>query len=126
VLRRFRKAGEVVTEIRDTRILSVGDLSALRVRADVDEVDIARVAVGTRASVKADAFGDERVWGRVIQLGQTLGRKVFLTETPGERVDTKVLEALIELDSPGRLLPGLRVDVFFESSPGPGGRPAGS
>lgn len=114
VLRRYRREGEVVSELRDTRILSVGDLGVLRVRADIDEVDIGRVALGSRAYVKADAFGDEKFWGRVIRLGQMLGRKNFLTEVPGERVDTKVLEAVVELDKPGRLLPGLRVDVYFE------------
>jgi HlyD family secretion protein len=116
VLRRFRKAGEVVSEIRDTSILSVGDVSALRVRADVDEADIGRVMVGAKVQVKADAFGDQKFPGRVVRVGQTLGRKNFVSETPGERVDTKVLEVVVELDAPGPLMPGLRVDVFFETT----------
>jgi ABC exporter DevB family membrane fusion protein len=117
VLRRFRKAGEVVSEIRDTSILSIGDISALRVRADVDESDIGRVALGTKVHVKADAFGDQKFPGKVVRIGQTLGRKSFVSETPGERLDTKVLEVVVELDGPGPLMPGLRVDVFFETSP---------
>lgn len=115
VLRRLRKVGEVVSELRDTSILIVGDVSALRVRADVDEADIARVAMGAKVQVKADAFGDQTFPGRVVRVGQTLGRKNFVTEMPGERVDTKVLEVVVELDAPGPLMPGLRVDVFFET-----------
>jgi multidrug resistance efflux pump len=116
VLRRFRKPGEVVSEIRDTSILSIGDISALRVRADVDEADIGRVALGAKVHVKADAFGDQKFAGKVVRIGQTVGRKSFVTETPGERLDTKVLEVIVELDGPGPLMPGLRVDVFFETS----------
>jgi ABC exporter DevB family membrane fusion protein len=117
VLRRIRKAGEVVSEIRDTSILTVGDVSALRVRADVDEADIGRVAVGGKVQVKADAFGDQKFPGRVLRIGQMLGRKNFVSETPGEKLDTKVLEVVVELDAPGPLMPGLRVDVFFETKP---------
>ena len=119
VLRRFRKAGEVVSEIRDTSILSIGDITALRVRADVDEADIGRVGLGTKVHVKADAFGDQKFPGKVVRVGQTLGRKSFVTETPGERLDTKVLEVVVELEGPGPLMPGLRVDVFFETSTRP-------
>lgn len=120
VLRRFRKPGEVVSEIRDTSILSIGDISALRVRADVDEADIGRVAPGTKVHVKADAFGDQKFPGKVVRVGQTLGRKSFVTDTPGERLDTKVLEVVVELEATGSLMPGLRVDVFFETSLQPG------
>jgi HlyD family secretion protein len=120
VLRRFRKAGEVVSEIRDTSILSIGDVSTLRVRADVDEADIGRVAPGTKVHVKADAFGDQKFPGKVVRVGQTLGRKSFIAETPGERLDTKVLEVIVELEGAGPLMPGLRVDVFFETSLQPG------
>lgn len=116
VLRRFRKPGEVVSELRDTSILSVGDVSTLRVRADVDEADIGRVVLGGKVQVKTDAFGDRKFPGRVVRIGQTVGRKNFTSETPGERLDTKVLEVLVELDAPGPLMPGLRVDVFFETS----------
>lgn len=120
VLRRFRKPGEVVSEIRDTSILSIGDISTLRVRADVDEADIGRVAPGTKVHVTADAFGDQKFPGKVVRVGQTLGRKSFIADTPGERLDTKVLEVVVELDGAGPLMPGLRVDVFFETSLQPG------
>jgi HlyD family secretion protein len=120
VLRRYRRPGEVVSEIRDTSILSIGDISTLRVRADVDEADINRVKPGAKVHVKADAFGDQKFPGKVVRIGQTLGRKSFIADTPGERLDTKVLEVVVELDSPGPLMPGLRVDVFFETSLDPG------
>jgi HlyD family secretion protein len=94
--------------------VTLGDTSRLRVRVDVDENDVAGVYVGQRAWVTAPAYGDRKFTGRVIQIGQMLGRKNVRKDEPSERVDTKILETLIELD-PGTALPiGLRVDAFLE------------
>jgi multidrug resistance efflux pump len=114
VLRRYRKSGESVSGKGDTPIVSLGDVSRLRVRVDVDETDVARVHVGQAAWMRADAFGERRFTGRVVRVGQALGRKNLRTEEPTERVDTKILETLVELDA-GQTLPvGLRVDAFLE------------
>ncbi len=43
----------------------------------------------------ADAFGDRHFPGRVVRVGQILGRKNVRTDEPTERVDTKILETLI-------------------------------
>jgi HlyD family secretion protein len=116
VLRKYRKAGESVSATSSTPILMLGDVSRLRVRADVDETDVARLAAGQPAWVTAAAYGDRKFTGRVVRIGQILGRKNVRTDEPTERVDTKILETLIELD-PGQELPlGLRVDAFLEVS----------
>ena len=78
---------------------------------------MAKIRVGQRASVTAAAYGGQKFLGRVIRVGQVLGRKNVRTEEPAERVDTKILETLVELD-PGQRLPlGLRVDAFLEVKP---------
>jgi HlyD family secretion protein len=51
----------------------------------------------------------------VVRIGQSLGRKNVYTEEPRERVDTKVLEALVELDPGMRLPVGLRVDATIRA-----------
>lgn len=113
VLRKHLKAGESVANTPDMPIVTVGNTATLRVRAEVDETDIGKVRLGQKAYVTADAFGDRRFTGRVVRIGQTLGKKNVRTDKPAERVDTKVLEALIDLDD-GRELPtGLRVDTFI-------------
>lgn len=94
-------------------IFTIGDKQALRVRMDVDETDVSKLVPGQRAYVTADAYGQQRFWGHVVRIGQELGRKNVRTDEPTERVDTKILETLIELD-PGISLPvGLRVDAFI-------------
>ncbi len=113
VLRRFRHAGEQVTEMGDTPILAVGDLSRLRVRAEVDEADIALVHLGQSAYVQADAYGERRIPGRVSRVGRLMGRKNVFSDDPGERKDSRVLDVLIDL-GPGTGLPaGLRVDAYL-------------
>lgn len=114
VLRRYRKSGESVSGKGDTPVVSLGDLRTLRVRVDVDESDVARLHIGQPAWVTADAYGDKRFTGKVVRIGQALGRKNIRTDEPTERVDTKILETLVELDPGQNLHIGLRVDAFLE------------
>src|SRR5207237_6120641 len=122
VFRRFRKAGESVSTQFDAPIVTLADRSRVRVRVDVDEGDVAHLRVGQPAYVTADAFGDRRFAGRIVRVGQMLGRKNVRTDEPTERVDTKILETLVELDD-GRELPlGLRVQAFILGKVGQLGR----
>lgn len=114
VLRRYRKGGESVSGKGDTPIVSVGDLDRLRVRVDVDEVDVAKLHIGQTAWVSADAYGGRKFTGKVVRIGQALGRKNVRTDEPSERVDTKILETLVQLDAGQQLPVGLRVDAFLE------------
>lgn len=93
-------------------LVVMGDTRRLRVRMDVDERDIARVKLGASAYVTADAFGDERFSGKVVELARRFGRKNVRTDDPIEKNDTKVLETVIELDVNTRLVPGQRVSSF--------------
>src|SRR6516164_9846809 len=117
ILRKLRHAGESVSTQFDSPIVTLADDSVLRVRLDVDETDVAALRVGQPAFVTAEAYGAKKFTGRVIRVGRILGRKNVRTDEPSERVDTKVLETLVELD-PGRSLPlGLRVDSYVEIRP---------
>jgi len=116
VFRRFRRAGESVSTQFDAPIVTLADRSRIRVRVDVDEADVARLRAGQSAYVTADAFGGRRFAGRVVRVGRMLGRKNVRTDEPAERVDTKILETLVELED-GRDLPlGLRVQAFIRGS----------
>ena len=115
VLRTHVREGETVAPSPELPLVTVADLSSLRVRAEVDEADIGRVYLGQRAWATAAAYGDRRFFGSVVAVAPILGRKKLTRDEPTERIDTKVLEVLVELE-PDQLLPiGLRVDTFFES-----------
>ncbi len=115
VLRKHHRNGESVSNSSTVPdpILTIGDRKVLRVRIDVDETEIAKVRVGEKAYVTADAFGDQKFWGKVVRVGEQLGPKNIRTDQPTERVDTKILETLVELDGAQQLPVGLRVDAYI-------------
>ena len=120
VLRKHHRSGESVSNSSTVPdpILTIGDRKTLRVRVDVDETDVSKVREGQRAYVTADAFGKQKFWGHVVRVGQQLGPKNVRTDEPTEKVDTKILETLVELDPGSNLPDGLRVDAFIVSDGG--------
>ena len=115
ILRKLRHTGESVSTQFDSPIITMADDTVLRVRLDVDEADVSKLRLGQRAYVTAEAYGDHKFWGRVIRVGGILGKKNVRTDEPSERVDTKILETLVELNAGERLPLGLRVDSFVET-----------
>jgi ABC exporter DevB family membrane fusion protein len=121
VLRKHHRTGENVSNgsTSPDPIFTLGDTHTLRVRIDVDETDVSKLVIGQKAYVTADAYGDRKFWGHVVRIGQELGRKNIRTDEPTERVDTKILETLIQLDSGEGLPVGLRVDSFILATDNP-------
>ncbi len=115
VLRKHKRSGESVSLQSGTPVVTLGDVRRLRVRVDVDETDVARVAVGQRVVVRAAAYGAKEFGGVVTRVGGILGKKNIRTDEPVERVDTKVLETLVDLDQGVELPVGLRVDARIET-----------
>jgi HlyD family secretion protein len=114
VVRKRIHVGESVSpEVPYATLFTIADTSTLRVRVDVDETDVGKIRLGQRAYVTADAYSDHKFWGQVVRIGQVLGKKNIRTNNPAERVDTKILETLVELDSNQGLPLGLRVDAFI-------------
>lgn len=117
ILRKHHRTGESVTNSSVTQdpIFTMGDVASLRVRVDVDETDVSRVADGQRVYVTAQAYPGQKFWGHVVRVAGQLGHKNLRTDEPKERVDTKILETLVQMD-PGTDLPvGLRVDAYIQT-----------
>jgi multidrug resistance efflux pump len=114
VLRKRINPGEIASpETPKTVLFTLADTTTLRVRVDVDEADISKLQIGLQAYVTAAAYGNTKFWGRVVHIGHILGKKNIRTDEPVERLDTKILETMIDLDNSQMLLPGLRVDAFI-------------
>ncbi|MBK7865472.1 MAG: efflux RND transporter periplasmic adaptor subunit [Archangiaceae bacterium] len=110
------REGELYSFQGSEPLVVMGDTRQLRVRMDVDERDIALVALGAPAYVTADAFGAEKFPGKVLEVGRRFGRKNVRTDDPVEKNDTKILEVVIALDSNQRLVPGQRVTSFVTAA----------
>jgi len=115
VLRVKLHVGEFHNPMGGEPIVILGDLSQLRVRMDVDERDVARLKRGAAAYVTATAFGKDRFPGKVVEVGQRMGRRTVRVDDPADRIDVKILEASIELDGMPPLVPGMRVSAFVDT-----------
>jgi len=107
------KAGEMLAPSPDAFAVSIGDLTALRVRAEVEERDISKIRVGQRVVVNVDAYPGRDFEGRVSSIASHVAPPRLGSRGPRKPTDVDVLEVLIDLDGRPPLLPGMRADVFF-------------
>ena len=113
VLRVNGKLGELVGPTAEMPVLTIGDLAEIKVRAEVEERDLAKVRLGQRVIVRADAFPDKDFTGHVTSVAPALGAPAIVTRGPRRPNDVEVLEVVATLDNASELVPGMRVDVFF-------------
>jgi RND family efflux transporter MFP subunit len=108
VLARQIEPGEIVSP--GTAIATVADLDHLRIEAEVDEYDTARVAVGAPVVIHAEGYRD--TWrGKVEEIPDEVGARKLRPQDPGKPSDTRVLAVKIALESPTALKLGQRVEV---------------
>jgi len=114
VLQVNAKVGELAAPTSPQPLMLLGDLSALRVRAELDEHDVGKIKVGDNVVVRADAFRGREFVGKVSAIAPIVepGR----INPPGSRniTDFSVTEVLIDLANPGPLVVGMKVDVYFQ------------
>lgn len=89
-----------------TVILTLADLSAMEVLADVDETDVIHVAPGQSCRVLVDALPDTAVAGSVTRVGSS-GRGA----TGAAQEATNFEVAVLLADPPPILRPGMNADV---------------
>lgn len=115
ILQLVVRAGEFYSTVAQTSspLLTIGDLTRIRARLDLDERDVAAVRLGQRGFVTAEAFGDRKFPGTVVDIARRMGRKNLRSDEPTERIDTKIREVVLELDDGHELVQGLRVSGFL-------------
>jgi multidrug resistance efflux pump len=117
VLRVYARAGESFSTVTPRPLFSLADTSARRVKAEVDERDLAKVAIGQNVIIQADGLDGKKLTGTVASLSAVMGRKSVYTGDPSDKIDRDVLEAVIDLTHDAQSLPiGLRVTVQFLSN----------
>ena len=113
------KAGELASPSAPQPLVILGDVAALRVRAELDERDLGVIKIGQPVTVRANAFRGREFAGKVSFIAPLVesGRnKVRDQRSP---TDVDVAEVLVDLSEPGPLSVGMKVDVYFqENSPG--------
>lgn len=99
-----------------TPLLRLGDVSVYHVRSDIDENDAWRFVPGTRAVAYVRGNRELRAHMRFVRVTPYVVSKTQLSGSSTERVDTRVLQVIFELDP--NALPvyvGQQLDVFIEA-----------
>jgi len=96
-------------------LLVIGDMSALRVRAELDERDLGEIKLGQPAIIRADAFRGREFAGKVSFIAPIVER-ARINNARGQRnvTDVDVVEVLVDLAQPDALTVGMKVDVYFQ------------
>lgn len=115
VLSRQAHPGEVINA--GTPLVRIADLGRVRIEAEVDEFDIARIATGAEVRVTAEGFATEAWPGHVEEVPDAVTARHLRPEDPGRPTDTRVLAVKVALDGPSPLKLGQRVEVEIAVSP---------
>ena len=107
------KTGDTASPSNPEPLAVIGDLSALRVRAELDERDVGKVKVGQKAVVRADAFRDKEFAGTVTSVASSLTAGKISQRGPRRPGEIEILEVLVAFDTAPPLPPGMQVDVYF-------------
>lgn len=104
----------------DPPLLAMGTLDPLHVRLQVDEADAWRLDPGASARGFLRGDGARSAPLAFVRIEPQARAKRFLSNAPGERTDTRVVEAIYRLEAGA--LPvqvGQMLDVFVEARPRP-------
>lgn len=114
VLQLHAKAGETAAPSPEMVLVVIGDVSSIRVKAEVDEADAGKIKIGQKAFVRSIAHPGEDFDGKVVAIAPALSGAKLTARGPRRPTDVDVLEVTVDLDGNPPLVPGMRVDTFFQ------------
>ena len=118
VLRVNVRAGEFAPADRiDEPLVVLGVIDPLHVRVDIDEADAWRTPAGAKAEAALRGRSTIRAPLTFVRFEPYVMPKKSLTGSPGERTDTRVLQAIYALDPDAMpVFVGQQVDVYIDGA----------
>jgi HlyD family secretion protein len=113
VLQVNAKPGELASPASTQPLLLIGDMSALRVRAELDERDFGEIKVGQPAMVRAPAFRGREFAGKVSSIAPLVDSGRINARDQRGLTDVRVVEVVVDLAEASPLAVGMKVDVYF-------------
>jgi HlyD family secretion protein len=95
ILRLYARLGQ---QLGTEGFAEMGDVSAMMVRTEVFEADIAGVVAGQAAAITSRSF-DGTLHGTVDRVGKAVGTQSIIREDPAAVLDSRVVEVFIRLDA---------------------------
>lgn len=115
------RVGELAAPTTNVPLVVMGDISKLRVRAEVDERDVAKIEMGQEVVIRCDAYPGKNFDGRVVEIAPSLSLPTMSSRHAPEPANVGVMSVLIDLVGKVALLPGMRTDVLFRAYTKPKG-----
>lgn len=109
----YAKPGELVAPSPDQPLIVLGDISVMRVKAEVDDADVSKIKVGNKAIVRSSSYPGREFEGKIVSTAPSLTTPRIGQRGPRRPTDVEVLEVTVDLEGTTPLLPGMRADVFF-------------
>ena len=115
VLQVNAKVGELTSPSSPQPLISLGDVSALRVRAEVAELNIGSIKVGQQVVVRAAVFREREFAGKVTSVAPVVEPRRTGADARRPPSDSKFVQVFLDLIEPGPFAVGMNVDVYFRS-----------
>jgi HlyD family secretion protein len=109
------EAGELATPSAVQPLLLLGDISAMRVRAELDERDFSQIKIGQIVLVRSAAFREREFAGKVLSIAPIVQASRISSRDQRNLTDVSVAEVVVDLAEPGPLTVGMKVDVYFRA-----------
>jgi HlyD family secretion protein len=119
VLQVNAKPGELAAASAAQPLVLLGDVSALRVRAEVDEHDLGEIKIGQPAVVRAEALRGREFAGKVSAIAPVVQAGRINARGSRNLTDVNVVEVFVDLTEPGPLAVGMKADVYFRRDGAP-------
>jgi HlyD family secretion protein len=113
VLQVNAKPGELATPAAPQPLMLIGDISQLRVRAELDERDFGEIKIGQQVLVRSSAFRGREFAGKVSSIAPLVDAGRINARDQRGLSDVRVVEVMVDLTEPGPLAVGMKVEVFF-------------
>ena len=94
-------------------LVSLGDVSTLRVRAEVAELDIRAIKLGQPVLVRAASFREREFAGKVSSIALSVEPRRIGEDGQRPPSDSKFVRVFVDLIDPGPLVVGMNVDIYF-------------
>ena len=100
------------------KVITLADLTRLRIEAEADEADAAALALGAPVQIRADGFPGRTWSGRVEEVPESVTLRRLKPQDPGRPTDTRVLSVKVAFAEPTPLKLGTTVELKIAATPG--------
>ena len=114
ILQLNARVGELASPSAPLPLVVLGDLTSMRVRAEVDEREYGKITVRRPVIVRSDAFPGRDFIGKVFSVAPIITPGRIGAQGQSSFTEIDVAQVVIQLAGSDPLVVGMKVDVYFQ------------